>query len=73
MAKPELGTKRLCAGCGAKFYDLNKSPIICPKCQTVYEVAPPPRSSGEAHHADDREQREHDPDPHLTHERVAVA
>lgn len=43
MAKPELGTKRLCAGCGAKFYDLNKSPIVCPKCATVYEVAPPPR------------------------------
>ncbi len=39
MAKPELGTKRLCAGCGAKFYDLGKSPIVCPKCNTVYEIA----------------------------------
>jgi uncharacterized protein (TIGR02300 family) len=39
VAKPELGTKRLCAGCGAKFYDLNKDPITCPKCGTVYEVA----------------------------------
>ncbi|MBO0712763.1 MAG: TIGR02300 family protein, partial [Acetobacteraceae bacterium] len=39
MAKPELGTKRLCASCGAKFYDLNKDPIVCPKCGTVYEVA----------------------------------
>jgi len=39
VAKPELGTKRLCAGCGAKFYDLNKDPISCPKCGTVYEVA----------------------------------
>ena len=38
MAKPELGTKRLCASCGAKFYDLNKDPIVCPKCSTVYEV-----------------------------------
>ena len=38
MAKPELGTKRLCAGCGAKFYDLNKDPITCPKCGTVYEI-----------------------------------
>ena len=43
MAKPELGTKRLCAGCGAKFYDLNKDPIICPKCSTVFEVAPSAR------------------------------
>ena len=40
MAKPELGTKRLCAGCGAKYYDLAKSPITCPKCGTVFEVAP---------------------------------
>jgi uncharacterized protein (TIGR02300 family) len=39
VAKPELGTKRLCAGCGAKFYDLNKDPIVCPKCGTVYEIA----------------------------------
>ena len=36
MAKPELGTKRLCASCGAKFYDLGKDPIVCPKCETVF-------------------------------------
>jgi uncharacterized protein (TIGR02300 family) len=36
VAKPELGTKRLCANCGAKFYDLNKDPIVCPKCATVF-------------------------------------
>ena len=36
MTKPELGTKRLCAG--AKFYDLNKDPIHCPKCGAVYEL-----------------------------------
>jgi uncharacterized protein (TIGR02300 family) len=39
VAKAELGTKRLCANCGAKFYDLNKAPIHCPKCGTVHEVA----------------------------------
>jgi uncharacterized protein (TIGR02300 family) len=38
VAKPELGTKRLCTGCGAKFYDLNKDPITCPKCGTVIEL-----------------------------------
>jgi uncharacterized protein (TIGR02300 family) len=37
MTKPELGTKRLCAHCGAKFYDLHYSPITCPKCDTVFE------------------------------------
>ena len=40
MAKPELGSKRLCASCGVKFYDLNKSPIACPKCGTPFEVVP---------------------------------
>jgi uncharacterized protein (TIGR02300 family) len=37
MTKPELGTKRLCAHCGARFYDLHHSPITCPKCDTVFE------------------------------------
>jgi uncharacterized protein (TIGR02300 family) len=35
MTKPELGTKRLCASCGTRFYDLVHSPITCPKCGTV--------------------------------------
>src|SRR5262249_12081531 len=39
MTKQELGTKRLCARCGAKFYDLHHSPITCPKCSTVLEIA----------------------------------
>jgi uncharacterized protein (TIGR02300 family) len=44
VAKPELGIKRQCANCGAKFYDLGKTPILCPKCGTVHEVAAaPPR------------------------------
>ena len=42
MAKPELGTKRLCGNCAAKFYDLNKAPIVCPKCNTVQELAAMP-------------------------------
>jgi uncharacterized protein (TIGR02300 family) len=39
VAKPELGTKRLCTSCGAKFYDLSKDPIVCPKCHSVVEIA----------------------------------
>ena len=31
MPKPEWGTKRT-GPCGTKFYDFNKSPIICPGC-----------------------------------------
>ena len=41
MAKPELGVKRLCAHCGTKFDDLSRSPIVCPKCGGVYEIAVP--------------------------------
>jgi uncharacterized protein (TIGR02300 family) len=44
VAKPELGTKRMCANCGAKFYDLNKDPIVCPKCETVF--VPPVAARG---------------------------
>ncbi len=36
MAKPEWGTKRRCLSCSAAFYDLGKSPIICPKCGTEH-------------------------------------
>ena len=39
VAKPELGSKRLCGSCGAKFYDLNKDPIVCPKCHTAMPAA----------------------------------
>ena len=41
MAKPELGSKRLCGNCGAKFYDLNKNPIACPTCTTAFVVPTP--------------------------------
>lgn len=50
MTKPELGTKRLCAECGARYYDLNTTPVTCPKCgapfpivetKTVRRSAPP--------------------------------
>ena len=31
--KPSLGEKWECFSCGAKFYDLNKEDVICPKCE----------------------------------------
>jgi len=36
VAKPDLGTKRLCPNCGAKYYDLNRDPIMCPKCNAAF-------------------------------------
>lgn len=46
VAKPELGTKRQCQSCGAKFYDLLRNPIVCPKCSAVFQVAQPKPSRG---------------------------
>jgi uncharacterized protein (TIGR02300 family) len=32
VVKANWGTKRTCQSCSARFYDLNKGPIKCPKC-----------------------------------------
>jgi len=47
MSKPARGTKRVCPSCGARFYDLSRTPITCPVCQAVYQVTPPPSRRGE--------------------------
>jgi uncharacterized protein (TIGR02300 family) len=58
VAKPDLGFKRVCGNCGTKFYDFGRSPIICPKCGTVYtatgaaRAATRPEPTAEAEEAD---------------------
>lgn len=37
MSKPEWGTKRICLNCQARFYDLCRQPIMCPKCNTLFD------------------------------------
>jgi uncharacterized protein (TIGR02300 family) len=37
VVKPELGVKRTCPSCGARFYDLMKSPAECPKCGNAFD------------------------------------
>jgi uncharacterized protein (TIGR02300 family) len=37
VAKPEWGSKRICLNCGARFYDMNREPIVCPACSTVLD------------------------------------
>ena len=46
MAKPELGTKRVCPVTGRKFYDLNKNPVISPYTGEVVPIAPIAASRG---------------------------
>ncbi|KZM50922.1 TIGR02300 family protein [Labrenzia sp. OB1] len=62
MAKPELGTKRLCPSCGAKYYDLNRDPITCPKCSTVFETVMTARAAKAAKAAEKPEEEEDDDD-----------
>ena len=48
MAKTELGSKHKCQNCGTKFFDLNKDPVVCPKCgevQTVTALPSPVRAT----------------------------
>jgi uncharacterized protein (TIGR02300 family) len=46
--KAERGTKRTCQNpeCGSRFYDLNRDPVTCPICQTVYQLAMGPATAG---------------------------
>ena len=49
MAKPELGLKRTCVACGTRFYDLTRSPAVCPKCGTEQPAEQPrPRRAAAA-------------------------
>lgn len=46
MAKPEWGDKQSCESCGARFYDLGRKPIVCPKCDTELPPRPTKRRAG---------------------------
>jgi len=39
MPKPEWGVKRSCLSCGARFYDLQRNPAICPKCGAEFDLS----------------------------------
>jgi uncharacterized protein (TIGR02300 family) len=41
VAKAEWGLKRTCLSCGARFYDLQREPIVCPACGAAVDAAGP--------------------------------
>lgn len=43
----EWGAKHICQACNGKYYDLRRTPIICPKCQAEF-VEPPKHKSAAA-------------------------
>ena len=47
MSKPARGSKRVCQSCGTRFYDLGRTPIVCPSCQAVYQLTQPTSRRGE--------------------------
>jgi uncharacterized protein (TIGR02300 family) len=46
VAKPELGTKRVCPTTGRKFYDLNKDPVVSPYTGQVVPIEAPVPTRG---------------------------
>ena len=54
VARPELGVKRQCMNCGAKFYDLQKNPAVCPKCGTEQPAETQLRRRGGGNVAEDK-------------------
>jgi uncharacterized protein (TIGR02300 family) len=48
VVKAELGTKRTCPSCAARFYDLMKNPLTCPKCGQTFiaEALLPSKGNG---------------------------
>src|SRR5512140_20744 len=62
---PELGQKHDCFKCGTKFYDLRKTPVICPKCHADQKDAPPLPTSPAMLHAARRAKRDEFADPDL--------
>jgi uncharacterized protein (TIGR02300 family) len=46
MAKPDWGRKYVCLGCQAPFYDLQRTPITCPKCGAVHQPVALLKSDG---------------------------
>ena len=89
MAKPDLGIKRVCPSCAARFYDLQKRPIECPKCAFTFEPealvkqrrqrveeAPPVQVKeveAEAEEAEELEEAEAEAEPVAAAEPVAEA
>lgn len=41
----DLGTKRQCPKCAAKFYDFAASPIVCPKCSHTWKADAPVKAA----------------------------
>ncbi|MDE2581305.1 MAG: TIGR02300 family protein [Rhodospirillales bacterium] len=72
MAKPELGTKRVCVSCSTRFYDLAKVPAVCPKCGTEQPADQPRLRRPAGNVAEDKRPKKPAPAPGLDDADVEV-
>ena len=72
MGRPELGAKHTCAACAEHFYDLKRSPAVCPKC---HAEQPPekPRAVRPMRSLPDSRRMQRLPDPVIAPEEDAPA
>ncbi|RIA47335.1 TIGR02300 family protein [Dichotomicrobium thermohalophilum] len=63
--KAARGTKRTCQSCGARFYDLNRDPIICPVCGAEFKLT---GEAAQAHAQRAAEAREQEADTEVAPE-----
>ena len=47
LAHPDLGTKRICQACQARYYDFNREPRVCPKCHVPFDPEAGLKSRGD--------------------------
>ena len=38
------GIKRICTNCGTRYYDMGKTPVTCPSCNTEYIAQAKPKA-----------------------------
>lgn len=51
----DWGAKHTCHSCSARFYDLNHTPVTCPRCETVIgsDASKPAKKEADIHKVDE--------------------
>jgi uncharacterized protein (TIGR02300 family) len=72
MSNPAFGVKHVCEACAERFYDLNRSPVICFKCG-AQQSPPKPRIYRPMRSASDRGAFSRRPLPIVAEEKLEPA
>ncbi len=44
MSNPKFGTKQICKDCDTRFFDMKKSPAVCPNCSLEIKAPKPAKA-----------------------------